>query len=133
MGDDQRLLAIASSGELLWQRPLTIEVRDADGTVVSTGSGLPLPLGDALHRVMEVVDLAAPGRFDVDIPAGELAVTRCQVCRSRWEDGDREFWLAARRWGTFPMACPCAPAICRSGRCSAPPPNRPRQRAAPSE
>jgi hypothetical protein len=54
----------ASSVELLWQRPLTIEVSEADGTVVSTGSGPPLPLGDAVHRVMEVVDLAAPGHLD---------------------------------------------------------------------
>jgi ATP-dependent helicase/nuclease subunit A len=59
----------ASSVELLWQRPLTIEVSEADGTVVSTGSGPPLPLGDAVHRVMEVVDLAAPGDFDAIVDA----------------------------------------------------------------
>jgi ATP-dependent exoDNAse (exonuclease V) beta subunit len=59
----------ASSVELLWQRPLTIEVSEADGTVVSSGSGPPLPLGDAVHRVMEVVDLAAPGHFDAIVGA----------------------------------------------------------------
>ncbi len=51
----------ASSVELLWQRPLTIEVNEADGTVVSSGKGPPLPVGDAVHQVMEVVNLAAPG------------------------------------------------------------------------
>jgi len=51
----------ASSVELLWQRPLTIEVNEADGTVVSAGKGPPLPVGDAVHQVMEVVNLAAPG------------------------------------------------------------------------
>jgi ATP-dependent exoDNAse (exonuclease V) beta subunit len=54
----------ASSVELLWQRPLTIEVNEADGTVVSSGKGPPLPLGDAVHQVMEVVDLAAPGSIE---------------------------------------------------------------------
>ena len=53
----------ASSVERLWQRPLTVEVSEADGTVVSAGEGPPLPLGDAVHRVMEVVDLAAPGKL----------------------------------------------------------------------
>jgi ATP-dependent exoDNAse (exonuclease V) beta subunit len=54
----------ASSVELLWQRPLTIEVNEADGTVVSSGKGPPLPLGDAVHQVMEVVDLANPGSIE---------------------------------------------------------------------
>ena len=49
----------------------------------------------------DVVDLD-----DVDIPAEQPAVTRCQVCRSRWEDGDPEFWLTVRNWGSFPLACP---------------------------
>jgi hypothetical protein len=49
----------------------------------------------------DVVDLG-----DADIPAEQPAVTRCQVCRSRWEDGDPEFWLTARKWGNFPLACP---------------------------
>ena len=48
----------ASSVELLWQRPLTIEVNEADGTVVSAGKGPPLPVGDAVHQIMELVDLA---------------------------------------------------------------------------
>jgi hypothetical protein len=59
----------ASSVELLWQRPLTVEVSDTDGTVISSGSGPPLPLGDAVHRVMEVVDLATPGRLDAVVAA----------------------------------------------------------------
>jgi hypothetical protein len=59
----------ASSVELLWQRPLTIEVSETDGTVISTGSGPPLPLGDAVHRVMEVVDLAAPGQIKAIVAA----------------------------------------------------------------
>lgn len=54
----------ASSVELLWQRPLTIEVNEADGTVVSSGKGPPLPVGDAVHQVMEVIDLAAPGSIE---------------------------------------------------------------------
>jgi ATP-dependent helicase/nuclease subunit A len=59
----------ASSVELLWQRPLTIEVSEADGTVISTGSGPPLPLGDAVHRVMEVIDLADPGPLEAIVAA----------------------------------------------------------------
>ena len=62
-------MVTASSVELLWQRPLTIEVSEADGTVVSTGNGPPLPLGDAVHQVMEVVDLAAPGSLDEIVDA----------------------------------------------------------------
>lgn len=31
---------------------------------------------------------------------------RCPSCRSRWEDGAPEFWLAVRQWGKFPAACP---------------------------
>jgi ATP-dependent exoDNAse (exonuclease V) beta subunit len=53
-------IVTASSVELLWQRPLTIEVNEADGTVVSSGKGPPLPVGDAVHQVMEVADLATP-------------------------------------------------------------------------
>ena len=39
---------------------LTIEVSETDGTAISTSGCEPLALGDALHRVMEIVDLAAP-------------------------------------------------------------------------
>jgi hypothetical protein len=49
----------------------------------------------------EVVDLD-----DTQLAAGAVARTRCQACRTRWEDGDQDFWLSVRRWGVFPMACP---------------------------
>ena len=59
----------ASSVELLWQRPLTVEVSESDGTVLAAGNGPPLPLGDAVHQVMEVVDLAHPGSIDQIVAA----------------------------------------------------------------
>jgi len=37
--------------------------------------------------------------------AGGVARTRCPTCRTRWEDGDPEFWLWVRRYGLFPTAC----------------------------
>ena len=42
---------------------------------------------------------------DVYVPVGEVARTRCPTCRTRWEDGDPEFWLWVRRCGIFPTAC----------------------------
>ena len=37
--------------------------------------------------------------------AGGVAQTRCTTCRTRWEEGDPEFWIWVRRWGIFPTAC----------------------------
>ena len=33
-----------------------MQVTEGEGDIVATGEGDPLPLGDALHRVMEYVD-----------------------------------------------------------------------------
>jgi hypothetical protein len=41
-----------------------------------------------------------------ELAAAERASTRCRTCRTRWEDDDPDFWLTARRWGIFPLACP---------------------------
>jgi len=60
----QRKITTATSTERLWERPLTVEVLEGDGTIVATGEGDPLPLGDALHRVMECVNLADPSGLE---------------------------------------------------------------------
>jgi ATP-dependent helicase/nuclease subunit A len=53
----ERTVVTATSTERLWERPLTVEVTEGEGAIVATGAGDPLPMGDALHRVMEFVDL----------------------------------------------------------------------------
>ena len=49
----------------------------------------------------DLLDLAG----EVITPTGP-ASTQCSACQARWEDGDPEFWLAARSWGNFPLSCP---------------------------
>ncbi len=59
----ERAIITATSTERLWTRPLTVEVTEGEGAIVATGEGAPLPLGDALHRVMELVDLTDPSNL----------------------------------------------------------------------
>ena len=101
LSDAGRELAMitASSVERLWQRPLTIELNEADGTIIATGNGPPLPLGDAFHRVMEVVDLGDPG---------SLAAIVAAVCsESGLADREAEVESLARN-------CLASPAIARA-------------------
>lgn len=37
---------------------------------------------------------------------GTRVGARCPSCRSRWAEGEPEFWLSVRQWGNFPAACP---------------------------
>jgi ATP-dependent exoDNAse (exonuclease V) beta subunit len=65
----ERSVITATSTERLWERPLTVEVTEGDGAIVATGAGDPLPLGDALHRVMELVDLTDPSNLETLVGA----------------------------------------------------------------
>jgi ATP-dependent helicase/nuclease subunit A len=60
----ERTIVTATSTERLWERPLTVEVTEGEGAIVATGEGAPMPLGDALHRVMELVDLTGPSDLE---------------------------------------------------------------------
>jgi ATP-dependent helicase/nuclease subunit A len=73
----ERTIVTATSTERLWTRPLTVEVTEGEGAIVATGEGAPLPLGDALHRVMEFVDLNNPSDLQglVAAVAHESALT----------------------------------------------------------
>jgi len=55
----------ATSIEKPW-RPLSVAAEDIDGALVA-GKGPPLPVGDALHRTMELVSL--PGAEDLEAVA----------------------------------------------------------------
>ncbi|MEJ7717452.1 MAG: PD-(D/E)XK nuclease family protein [Thermoleophilaceae bacterium] len=63
----------ATSIEKPW-RPLSVAAEDIDGALVA-GKGPPLPVGDALHRTMELVSL--PGAEDLE-----------QVARAVCEEAD---------------------------------------------
>ena len=60
----ERAIVAPSGIERLWERPLTVEVTEGEGAIVATGAGAPLALGDALHRVMESVDLLEPSNLE---------------------------------------------------------------------
>jgi ATP-dependent helicase/nuclease subunit A len=65
----ERTVITATSTERLWERPLTVEVTEGEGAIVATGQGAALPLGDALHRVMEFVDLVDASNLEALVAA----------------------------------------------------------------
>jgi ATP-dependent exoDNAse (exonuclease V) beta subunit len=72
-GSRELPFATATSIEKPW-RPLSVAAEDIDGALVA-GKGPPLPVGDALHRTMELVSL--PGAEDLE-----------QVARAVCEEAD---------------------------------------------
>jgi len=61
-GSRELSFVTATSIEQPW-RPLSVAAEDIDGALVA-GKGPPLPVGDALHRTMELVSL--PGAEDLE-------------------------------------------------------------------
>jgi len=59
----ERPIASATAVEKVWERPLAAPIAD-DGSFVVSPGGPALEIGDAVHRVMELVDLPAATNLD---------------------------------------------------------------------
>jgi ATP-dependent exoDNAse (exonuclease V) beta subunit len=90
----ERTVITATSTERLWERPLTVEVTEGEGAIVATGRGAALALGDALHRVMEFVDLVDASNLE--------ALVAAVSHESALADRERELLSLARACLTSP-------------------------------